>query len=114
MNTRQTKDKTHWLAHSKLSCLTAAAVLAFSAFQGFAQQAPSQPVKNIVLVHGAFADASSWSNVIRILQTKGYNVKAVQNPLTSLVDDVAATMLVLAMQNGPVIPGLVSSLPRRG
>ena len=71
MNTIQTKDKTHWLAHSKLSCMAAAA-LAFSAFQGFAQPIPSQPVKNIVLVHGAFADGSSWSKVIRILQAKGY------------------------------------------
>jgi pimeloyl-ACP methyl ester carboxylesterase len=42
------------------------------------------PVKNIVLVHGAFADGSSWSQVIAVLQAKGYNVIAVQNPLTSL------------------------------
>ncbi|HTD85368.1 MAG TPA: alpha/beta hydrolase, partial [Candidatus Binatia bacterium] len=102
MNTIQTKDKIHWLAHSKLSCMAAAA-LAFSAFQGFAQQVPSQPVKNIVLVHGAFADGSSWSKVIRILQAKGYNVTAVQNPLTSFADDVAATRRALALQNGPVI-----------
>ena len=48
MNTIQTKDKTHWLAHGKLSCVAAAA-LAFSAFQGVAQQAPAQPVKNTAL-----------------------------------------------------------------
>ena len=91
MNTIQTKDKTHRLAHGKLSCMAAAAGLAFSAFQGFAQQVPSQPVKNIVLVHGAFADGSTWSKVIKILQAKGYNATAVQNPLTSFADDVAAT-----------------------
>jgi len=65
--------------------------------------APAQPVKNIVLVHGAFADGSSWAKVITILQAKGYNVTAVQNPLTSLADDVAATQRALAQQDGPVI-----------
>src|SRR5258707_1684435 len=83
--------------------MAVAAALAFSVFQGFAQQVPSQPVKNIVLVHGAFADGSSWSKVTRILQAKGYNVTAVQNPLTSLADDVAATRRALALQTGPVI-----------
>jgi pimeloyl-ACP methyl ester carboxylesterase len=64
---------------------------------------PAQPIKNIVLVHGAFADGSSWGKVIAILQAKGYNVTAVQNPLTSLADDVAATKRALAQQEGPVI-----------
>ena len=67
------------------------------------QIAVAAPVKNIVLVHGAFADGSSWSKVIPILQAKGYNVTAVQNPLTSLADDVAATQRALALQDGPVI-----------
>ena len=102
MNTIQTKAKTHWLAHSKLACM-AAAVLAFSAFQGFAQQIPSQPVKNIVLVHGAFADGSSWAKVIPLLEAKGLHVTAVQNPLSSLADDVAATRRAIALQDGPVI-----------
>jgi hypothetical protein len=48
-------------------------------------------VKNIVLVHGAFADGTSWSKIIPLLEAEGYNVVAVQNPLTSLADDVAAT-----------------------
>ena len=61
------------------------------------------PIKNIVLVHGAFADGSSWSEVITALQRKGYHVTAVQNPLTSLSDDVAATRRVLARQSGDVI-----------
>ena len=64
---------------------------------------PAQGVKNIVLVHGAFADGSSWAKVIPILQAHGYHVTAVQNPLTSLADDVAATNRALAQQDGPVI-----------
>jgi pimeloyl-ACP methyl ester carboxylesterase len=64
---------------------------------------PAEPVRNIVLVHGAFADGSSWSKVIPILQAKGFNVTAVQNPLTSLAGDVAATNRALALQKGPVI-----------
>jgi pimeloyl-ACP methyl ester carboxylesterase len=67
-------------------------------------QKPTLPrVKNIVLVHGAFADGTSWSKVIPILQAKGYHVVAVQNPLTSLADDVAATKRIIALQDGPVI-----------
>src|SRR5215470_10555300 len=62
-----------------------------------------QPVKNIVLVHGAFADGSSWARVIPILQAQGYSVTAVQNPLSSLADDVAATRRAIARQDGPVI-----------
>src|SRR6185436_1060859 len=69
----------------------------------FATAAIAAPIKNIVLVHGAFADGSSWAKVIPILQAKGYNVTAVQNPLTSLADDVAATQRALALQDGPVI-----------
>jgi pimeloyl-ACP methyl ester carboxylesterase len=60
-------------------------------------------VKNIVLVHGAFADGTSWSKVIPLLESKGYHVVAVQNPLTSLADDVAATKRIIALQDGPVI-----------
>jgi len=57
----------------------------------------------IVLVHGAFADGSSWTKVIPILQADGYTVIAVQNPLTSLADDVATTKRVIDAQKGPVI-----------
>ncbi|MEO7996867.1 MAG: alpha/beta hydrolase, partial [Gemmatimonadaceae bacterium] len=60
-------------------------------------------VRNIVLVHGAFADGSSYGKVIPILRAKGYHVTAVQNPLTSLADDVAATKRIIAQQDGPVI-----------
>ena len=65
--------------------------------------ATTNGVKNIVLVHGAFADGSSWGKVIPILQARGYNVTAVQNPLTPFADDVAATNRALALQTGPVI-----------
>lgn len=61
------------------------------------------PVKNIVLVHGAFADGSSWAKVVPLLQEKGFNVIAVQNPLSSLADDVDATKRVISQQKGPVI-----------
>src|SRR5258708_29002490 len=79
------------------------AALALSVGAVPAATAATQPVKNIVLVHGAFADGSSWARVVAILQSKGYNVTAVQNPLTSLADDVAATNRALAQQKGPVI-----------
>ena len=59
--------------------------------------------KTVVLVHGAFADGSSWEKVIPLLQAKGLKVVAVQNPLTSLADDVAATKRALDAQNGPVV-----------
>lgn len=61
------------------------------------------PVKNIVLVHGAFADGSGWEAVYQILKKKGYNVSVVGNPNTSLADDVAATKRVIARQTGPVL-----------
>ncbi len=57
----------------------------------------------IVLVHGAFADGSSWSRIIPMLDADGYNVIAVQNPLTSLPDDIATTKRVIDAQKGPVV-----------
>jgi len=59
--------------------------------------------KTVVLIHGAFADGSSWDKVIPILQAKGLKVVSVQNPLTSLADDVAAGKRVIDEQSGPVI-----------
>lgn len=67
------------------------------------QPARSQPVRNVVLVHGAFADGSGWRGVYDQLTARGYRVSIVQNPLTSLADDVAATRRVLARQDGPTI-----------
>jgi pimeloyl-ACP methyl ester carboxylesterase len=60
-------------------------------------------VPAVVLVHGAFADGSSYAKVIPLLEAKGLNVVAVQNPLSSLADDVAAAKRAIAMQDGPVI-----------
>ncbi len=71
--------------------------------RGFAQANSPQGARNIVLVHGAWADGSCWSRVIALLQAKGFHVVAVQNPLTSLADDVAATKRIIALQDGPVI-----------
>lgn len=64
---------------------------------------PSGAVKNIVLVHGAFADASGWEGVYKILSAKGYNVICVQNPLSSLEDDVTAVDRILDKLDGPAI-----------
>ena len=61
------------------------------------------PRPNIVLVHGAWADGSSWSSVIERLQADGYHVTAPQFPLTSLADDVARLRRVLALQDGPTV-----------
>jgi pimeloyl-ACP methyl ester carboxylesterase len=61
------------------------------------------PVKNIVLVHGAWADGSGWKGVCDILVKDGYNVSIVQEPETSFQEDVAATKRVLAQQDGPCI-----------
>ena len=61
------------------------------------------PIRNIVLVHGAFADGSSYAKVIPLLEAQGYRVTAVQNPLTSLADDAAAARRAIALQDGPVI-----------
>jgi pimeloyl-ACP methyl ester carboxylesterase len=60
-------------------------------------------VKNIVLVHGAWADGSSWAKVIPLLEERGLHVVAVQNPLSGLADDVAATKRIIDAQDGPVV-----------
>jgi len=80
-----------------------ATVVCFSLSKNAQAQPVPKGVKNVVLVHGAFADGSSWSKIIPILQAKGFNVIAVQNPLTSLADDVAATKRAIAAMDGPVL-----------
>jgi len=65
--------------------------------------AQDSSVKNVVLVHGGFVDGSGWEGVYKILRNEGYKVSIVQNPTISLEDDVAATELILAAQNGSVI-----------
>jgi len=70
-----------------------------------ANAAPAEDLKgkNVVLVHGAFADGSSWDKVIPLLEARGLHVVSVQNPLSSLADDVAATKRVVDQQTGPVV-----------
>jgi pimeloyl-ACP methyl ester carboxylesterase len=80
--------------------LAATAVLAFGTL---ATQAAESSVKNVVLVHGGFVDGSGWSQVYRGLRKDGYNVTIVQNPTTSLADDVVATKLAISQQSGTVI-----------
>ena len=63
----------------------------------------SVPARNVVLVHGAYADGSSWADVIVLLQQAGLSVTSVQNPLTTLDDDVAATRRALDRQEGPTV-----------
>ncbi len=83
-----------------LIATAAAACLGSAAVSAAAQ--PSS-VRNVVLVHGAFADGSGWRGVYTELAARGYSVTIVQNPLTSLADDVAATRRALARQDGPTI-----------
>jgi pimeloyl-ACP methyl ester carboxylesterase len=69
----------------------------------FAQTGNATRVRNIVLVHGGFVDGSGWEAVYNALKKDGYTVAIVQNPTTSLADDVVATRRVVAAQNGPVV-----------
>src|SRR5262245_10803315 len=64
---------------------------------------PGEGIKNVVLVHGGFVDGSGWQGVYELLKKDGYNVSIVQNPTTSLADDVAVTKRTLAAQDGPAI-----------
>ena len=77
--------------------------MAFSGVAAHAETAAPVVARNVVLVHGAWADGSSWAKVIPYLQAAGLKVTAVQNPLTSLDDSVAATRRALALQDGPTV-----------
>lgn len=81
---------------------TAALSLASTADAAPAKSAP-QEVKNVVLVHGGFVDGSGWQKVHDLLKKDGYRVTIVQNPTTSLADDVAFTKRAIAQQDGPVV-----------
>src|SRR5882757_7294582 len=84
----------------KNSFVSAAASLVLA---GTAAPVLAAPVKNIVLVHGAFVDGSGWNPVYDILVKNGYSVTVVQQPLTSLEEDVAATKRILDRQSGRCI-----------
>jgi pimeloyl-ACP methyl ester carboxylesterase len=105
-NLDATKEKNMKLSQTYRTALIAVAgFLLTTVFhaEAVAQANSPQGVRNIVIVHGAWADGSSWSKVIPLLQAKGLHVVAVQNPLTSLADDVAATKRAIALQDGPVL-----------
>lgn len=87
----------------RLTIAAAALFAALATQPTFAATAPTTKAHNVVLVHGAYADGSSWSEVIPILQRAGLHVTSVQNPLTSFADDVAATNRILALQDGPTV-----------
>lgn len=87
----------------RLRSLSVAAVGLALSLTGAWSPAFAVEIKNVVIVHGAFADGSGWRKVSDLLTAKGYNVTIVQEPLTSLQDDVAATRRVLALQDGPTV-----------
>jgi pimeloyl-ACP methyl ester carboxylesterase len=76
---------------------------ALGTYNNSVAQTSGTPIKNIVLVHGAWADGSGWRGVYDILVKDGYNVSIVQEPETYFKDDVAATKRVVALQDGPCI-----------
>jgi pimeloyl-ACP methyl ester carboxylesterase len=90
-------DRREFLA--ALSAAGAAGALGFTP----AQAATLPTARNVVLVHGLFADGSCWADVIARLQGEGLNVTAVQNPLTTLEESVASVQRVLAQQDGPTV-----------
>jgi pimeloyl-ACP methyl ester carboxylesterase len=83
--------------------ITVAIVVAIACASASATPASGSAVKNIVLVHGAWVDASGWKPVYDILTRDGYKVTMVQEPLTSFQEDVAATKRILDLQDGPCI-----------
>lgn len=93
---------------SKIFRAASAAIVGFSIASaltiGAVAQTDSKPVaKNVILVHGAWADGSSWDKVIPLLEAKGLHVVAVQLSLTSLDNDVATVKRALALQDGPIV-----------
>jgi pimeloyl-ACP methyl ester carboxylesterase len=80
-----------------------AAALAAISFGAGAKDAPATSAKNVVLVHGALTDGSSWRGVYDILTKDGFRVRVVQQPLTGLADDVAAAKRVIDQMDGPIV-----------
>jgi len=85
------------------TALLAGAAASLTATRGLAANAAPPRARNVVLVHGLFADGSCWSEVIARLQAAGLNATAVQNPLTTLPEAVASAERVLARQDGPTV-----------
>jgi pimeloyl-ACP methyl ester carboxylesterase len=85
------------------TALLAGTAASLISMRGVPANATPPKVRNVVLVHGLFADGSSWSEVIPRLQAAGLNVTSVQNPLTTLPEAVASAESVLARQDGPTV-----------
>src|SRR5580692_3967286 len=85
------------------AALVAGAAVTLASTGGILAAAIPIRARNIVLVHGLFADGSSWTEVIARLQVAGLNVTSVQNPLTTLPEAVASAQRVLARQDGPTV-----------
>ena len=103
MNSQDDLRPTHPMNRRAFVSVVAAGA-ASSLFQGNAAAAqPAPKARNVVLVHGLFADGSSWSEVIARLQAAGLNVTSVQNPLTTLPEAVASAERVLSRQEGPTV-----------
>lgn len=86
-----------------MKSLLIASISAAALALGMSGSASAATVKNVVLVHGAFADGSGWRAIAEILEHDGYSVSVVQEPETSLADDVAATKRIIDSINAPVI-----------
>jgi pimeloyl-ACP methyl ester carboxylesterase len=85
------------------AAMVAAAAASVISTRAFAADAPQTKARNVVLVHGLFADGSCWLEVIPRLQAAGLNVTSVQNPLTTLPEAVASAKRVLDRQDGPTV-----------
>jgi pimeloyl-ACP methyl ester carboxylesterase len=98
---KQTIIQNKKTAKSRLAVIAAFTFVIFAI--GFFTNKAAAQVKNIVLVHGAFADGSGWQKLYNILTAKGYNVSVVGNPDLGIPEDVAATQRVIDRQDGPCI-----------
>ena len=81
----------------------AASAMLLAVISPAARATAQEKVKTVLLIHGAWADGSSWSKVVPLLEAKGLHVVAVQIPLTSFADDVAATQRAIALEDGPIL-----------
>src|ERR1700733_11648347 len=88
---------------SLMASLALSMLALFATNPSEAQGDPALRTKDVILVHGAWADGSSWSKVIPLLERRGFNVTAVQLPLTSVADDVATVKRAIALDPGPLL-----------
>jgi pimeloyl-ACP methyl ester carboxylesterase len=91
------------LARNVVATCVALLAIIVPASKATGQTPATGAVKTVLLIHGAWADGSSWSKLIPLLEAKGLHVVAVQIPLTSFADDVAATQRAIALEDGPVL-----------